>query len=171
MVDLSIICKHCGCTYGSHNAGNLFYPIDYCPYTEGKADWAANIAKTTFSPSNIRLCDITLHKIETYTGILQKIEEENKGRAKKKEDFNIIHPTIETYKKESSPFDTQVGGSHYKDFKIEPFEFFFKNNIPHHKATVIRRILRYDHTTGDGLEDLEKIKHEVDLIIELEGYK
>jgi len=70
-----------------------------------------------------------------------------------------------------SAFDTQVGGDHYKQYEIQPYEFFFKNKIPHHKAAIIRRILRYDHDTGRGLEDLAKIKHEVDLIIELEEGK
>jgi hypothetical protein len=67
-----------------------------------------------------------------------------------------------------SALDKQVGGSHYKSYKIQPYEFFIKNQIPHHKAAIIRRILRYDHPTGKGIEDLEKIKHEVDLIIELD---
>lgn len=69
-----------------------------------------------------------------------------------------------------SAFSTQVGGNHYKDYPIQPYEFFFKNNIPHHKAAIIRRILRYDHPTGKGLEDLNKIKHEIDLIIELSNF-
>ncbi len=69
-----------------------------------------------------------------------------------------------------NPFKIQIGGTHYKLFKIEPFEFFFVNNIPHHKATIIRRILRYDQASGDGLLDLQKMKHEIDLIIELERY-
>lgn len=68
-----------------------------------------------------------------------------------------------------SAFDSQVGGSHYKQYAIQPYEFFFKNKIPHHKAAIIRRIMRYDHPTGKGLEDLQKIKHEIDLIIELES--
>lgn len=68
----------------------------------------------------------------------------------------------------TSPFDHQEGGSHYKQYTIEPYEFLFKNKIPHHKAAIIRRILRYDHPTGGGLTDLKKIKHEIDLIIELE---
>ena len=68
-------------------------------------------------------------------------------------------------------FDKQVGGSHYKQFEIQPYEFFFKNKLPHHKAAIIRRIMRYDHSTGKGLEDLQKIQHEIDLIIELEGYE
>ncbi len=65
--------------------------------------------------------------------------------------------------------DKQVGGSHYKDYVIQPYEFFLVNKIPYHKAAIIKRILRYDHHTGGGLEDLRKIKHEVDLIIELEN--
>ena len=71
---------------------------------------------------------------------------------------------------ELNPFDRQVGGSHYKQYAIQPYEFFFRNNIPHHKAAIIRRILRYDHETGKGLTDLKKIIHEVELIIELSNY-
>ena len=65
----------------------------------------------------------------------------------------------------------QVGGSHYKQYKIQPYEFFIKNQIPHHKAAIIRRILIYDHPTGKGMEDVQKIKHEVDLIIQLENWE
>ncbi len=80
---------------------------------------------------------------------------------------------LEEFKKDKgqSAFATQVGGSHYKAYAIQPYEFFFKNNIPHHKAAIIRRILRYDHRTGKGIEDLWKIQHEVELLIELHGWK
>ena len=70
-----------------------------------------------------------------------------------------------------SALTRQVGGSHYKEYEIQPYEFFIRNKIPHHKAAIIRRILRYDHPTGKGLEDLNKIKHEIELIIELEGWQ
>lgn len=73
--------------------------------------------------------------------------------------------------KEKSAFSKQVGGSYYKDFKIEPYRFFFENKITHEKAAIIRRILRYDKPGGKGLQDLEKIKYEVDLLIELNNYK
>lgn len=66
--------------------------------------------------------------------------------------------------------DRQVGGSHYKQFKIQPYEFFFANQMPYHKASIVKRIMRYDMPTGGGREDLEKIKHEVDIIMELEGW-
>ena len=67
-----------------------------------------------------------------------------------------------------NPFDKQVGGDHYKDYVIPPYEFFFRNKIPHYKAAIIRRILRYDHPTGKGIVDLDKISHEIELIKELE---
>ena len=70
-----------------------------------------------------------------------------------------------------SAFGRQVGGNYYKSFKISPYRFFFENRVTHEKAAIIRRILRYDAPDGKGLEDLEKIKHECDLLIELNGYK
>jgi len=66
-----------------------------------------------------------------------------------------------------SALDTQVGGNHYKKYRVQPKEFFIANGIQAHKATIIERILRYDSPTGKGMEDLEKIKHEVDLIIDI----
>jgi len=70
-----------------------------------------------------------------------------------------------------NPLDRQVGGTHYKDYTIQPYLFFFCNKIPHHKAAIIRRILRYDHPTGKGYEDLQKIMHECEMLIELHDYK
>jgi len=78
---------------------------------------------------------------------------------------------FEEKKRGLSALERQVGGNHYQHYKIQPYEFFIRNKIPHHKAAIIRRILRYDHPTGRGREDLEKIKHEIDLIIELEHWE
>jgi len=71
----------------------------------------------------------------------------------------------------ASAFDRQVGGGYYKQYQIQPFEFFFKNKITHEKAAIIRRILRYDQPGGKGLQDLKKIMHECELLIELNGYQ
>jgi hypothetical protein len=73
-------------------------------------------------------------------------------------------------KSQEGVWEIQEGGSHYKDFAIQPYEFFFKNKLPHHKAAIIRRIMRYDQKTGHGVEDLRKILHEIRLIADLEGY-
>ena len=86
--------------------------------------------------------------------------------AKSKEES--INQTLNAVLTALNPFDKQVGGDHYKDYVIPPYEFFFRNKIPHHKAAIIRRILRYDHPTGKGIVDLDKISHEIELIKELE---
>lgn len=72
---------------------------------------------------------------------------------------------------EENAVGQMVGGSHYLGFKIQPFEFFIANQLPFHKADIIKRIMRYDMPTGKGLEDLEKIIHEIALIKEIEGWK
>lgn len=65
-----------------------------------------------------------------------------------------------------SPLDVQVGGGHYKDYVIQPVEFITKNNLGFLEGCVVKRICRF--RDKNGREDLEKIKHEIDLLIELE---
>lgn len=45
------LCLNCGCTWGSHHAGQSPWPYDYCPGTEGRMDWENNTNGTVFSPS------------------------------------------------------------------------------------------------------------------------
>lgn len=62
----------------------------------------------------------------------------------------------------------QVGGTHYLDFVIQPVEFITKNKLSFLQGCIIKRICRYNKKGGKGLEDLKKIIHEVELLIELE---
>lgn len=63
----------------------------------------------------------------------------------------------------------QVGGSHYNKMKIQPIDFIYENNIPYMEANVIKYICR--HKSKNGLQDLEKAKHYIDLLIEKEYNK
>ncbi|RKY08156.1 MAG: hypothetical protein DRP56_04555 [Planctomycetota bacterium] len=63
--------------------------------------------------------------------------------------------------------ERQIGGTHYMMFEIQPVEFIVKNELGFLPGCIIKRICRYDRLGGKGREDLEKIKHEVDLLIEL----
>lgn len=65
-----------------------------------------------------------------------------------------------------SALDQQVSGSHYKDLPIQPVEFIYKNNIGYLEGNVIKYICR--HRAKNGLADLEKAKHYIELLIELE---
>lgn len=62
-----------------------------------------------------------------------------------------------------NPFKKQIAGNHYKDFKIQPIEFILKNNISFCEGNVIKYICRYK--TKGGLQDLEKAKHYIELLI------
>lgn len=72
--------------------------------------------------------------------------------------------------KNSDPLSRQIGGNHYKDFAIQPVEFITKNRLTFLPATVIKRMCRYNKSSGKGLQDLQKAKHEIDLLIQLEGW-
>ena len=68
------------------------------------------------------------------------------------------------------PLSRQIGGGHYKDFKVQPIEFITENKLSFAAGCVVKYICRYNKPGGKGLQDLEKIKHYVDLIIQLERW-
>lgn len=65
-----------------------------------------------------------------------------------------------------SALKIQTGGRHYKDLKIQPVEYIHANNIPFIEGCVIKYVTRW--RSKNGLQDLEKAKHFIDLLIELE---
>ena len=65
-----------------------------------------------------------------------------------------------------SSFSRQVGGNHYADYAIQPLEFCVKNNIPFLEGNVIKYICRWRNK--NGIQDLEKAKHYIEMLIELE---
>jgi hypothetical protein len=109
--------------------------------------------------------------------LLELLDEQLQTLPESSQRFGDLHLNMQTAKEIVHAFKEkkqclssrqQIGGTHYQDFVIQPFEFFIKNSIPFHKADIIKRILRYDKPTGKGEEDLKKIKHEVNLIIEFQ---
>lgn len=66
-----------------------------------------------------------------------------------------------------SALETQVGGDHYKTAAIQPVEYIHANGLNFLEGCIVKRITRW--RKKNGLEDLLKIKHEVDLLIQLNG--
>ena len=58
---------------------------------------------------------------------------------------------------EAFPQDRQIGGSHYKTFHIQPYEFISKNNLSFFQGNVIKYVCRYQRK--GGAEDIKKIVH------------
>ena len=65
--------------------------------------------------------------------------------------------------------DKQVAGNHYRDKRIQPVEYISANNLNFLEGCIVKRITRWrDKPAEHRFQDLEKIKHEVDLLIEME---
>ena len=64
----------------------------------------------------------------------------------------------------SKVYNKQVGGSHYKNMVVQPSEFINKNKLQFAEGNAIKYICRHAHK-GE-VQDLEKAKHYIDMIIE-----
>lgn len=60
--------------------------------------------------------------------------------------------------------ETQIGGDHYQRLTIQPIDFILANEIPFCEANAIKYLCRWRHK--NGVQDLEKAKHYIDLLIE-----
>lgn len=71
-----------------------------------------------------------------------------------------------TIEKSKSAFDKQEGGSHYKEFEIQPIEFCQKNKLGACETNVIKYVCR--HKRKNGVEDINKAIHYLELLKEIE---
>lgn len=67
----------------------------------------------------------------------------------------------------TDPMSVQVGGNHYKMLAIQPIEYITKNNLGYCEANVVKYISRW--RDKGGKKDLDKAKHYIDLLIQLEN--
>ena len=61
------------------------------------------------------------------------------------------------------PQNKQIGGSHYRKFHIQPYEFISKNDLSFFQGCVIKYVCRYKKK--NGIQDLEKVIHYCELEI------
>jgi len=64
----------------------------------------------------------------------------------------------------TKPSDKQIGGNHYKDCAIQPVDYIVKNNLDFLEGNVVKYITR--HKTKNGIEDIRKVIHYAELILE-----
>ena len=68
--------------------------------------------------------------------------------------------------KPKTAFDTQIDGNHYTKLAIQPMEYSFKNNLNCLQHTIVKYVTRYKDK--GGLADLQKARHCIDMLIQLE---
>lgn len=65
--------------------------------------------------------------------------------------------------------EVQFGGSHYKDKPIQPVEYIHANDMGFCEGNVIKYVTRWKEK--NGVADLEKARHYLDILIQLEQRK
>jgi hypothetical protein len=71
---------------------------------------------------------------------------------------------------ENEAFDAlskQVAGNHYKDLPIQPVQYIYANALGYFEGNVVKYVSRWRNK--NGIADLEKAKHYIELLIELEN--
>ena len=66
-----------------------------------------------------------------------------------------------------SALETQVGGDHNKSKAIQPVEYIHANGLGFCEGNVIKYVTRWKDK--NGLKDLEKARHYLDILIQLES--
>ena len=67
------------------------------------------------------------------------------------------------------PSSVQVGGDHYKNLHIQPYQYVMDNSLNFMQGSAIKYITRYKDK--GGIEDLKKAIHTIELLIEWETKK
>jgi len=57
----------------------------------------------------------------------------------------------------------QVGGTHYKDMRIQPIEFILANELGFCEGNIVKYVCRYKQK--NGVQDLKKVIHYAELLI------
>ena len=66
-----------------------------------------------------------------------------------------------------SALNEQPGGNHYKQMAIQPVQYIHANGLGYCEANIVKYVSRW--RDKNGIEDLLKARHYIDLLIELEG--
>lgn len=63
--------------------------------------------------------------------------------------------------------DRQEGGDHYRSLSIQPIQYIHANQLGFCEGNIVKYVTRW--RAKNGIEDLKKARHYIDLLIELES--
>tara|TARA_R110000803_G_scaffold167433_1_gene230689 strand:+ start:1652 stop:2002 length:351 start_codon:yes stop_codon:yes gene_type:complete len=102
------------------------------------------------------------HSKNTKGGVLRDLELESKDDSGVK---SLLTSTAPLRRKTPTALDIQIGGDHYKKYKIQPMEYSMANKLDAAQHTAIKYVTRcYDK--GSTLLDLDKAIHTIELMKE-----
>lgn len=69
-------------------------------------------------------------------------------------------------KQQTTANQTQIGGDHYKAKSIQPWDYIAANQLGYFEGNIVKYVSRWQDK--GGVNDLEKARHYLDKLIELE---
>tara|TARA_R100000005_G_scaffold95744_2_gene78526 strand:- start:1042 stop:1323 length:282 start_codon:yes stop_codon:yes gene_type:complete len=85
---------------------------------------------------------------------------------KLREDFHSYIKRRQKELEEKEATSKQVGGDHYKDCNIQPVEYIHSNGLDFFEGNIVKYITRH-RKKGSGSQDIKKVIHYAELILEL----
>lgn len=149
----------------------MFYKQDYPPFVKT----GATIFSGNASGNVIALPELCNHWDKT---IVTRDEFVKRWNERIHSETNATTPPVpqESHTEETKPVqqevkptDTQIGGNHYTKLAIQPMRYSMENGLDALQHTVIKYVTRF--RDKNGIEDLEKAKHCLDMLIEFERNK
>ena len=98
---------------------------------------------------------------EVHTEETKPIQQDEKFKAGGYSETGSVNAQLK-----QSATDTQIGGNHYTKLAIQPMQYSMKNGLDALQHTIIKYVTRF--RDKNGIEDLEKAKHCIDMLIEFE---
>lgn len=65
----------------------------------------------------------------------------------------------------STANEIQIGGDHYKEKTIQPWDFIAANQLGYFEGNIVKYVSRWQNK--GGINDLKKARHYLDKLIEL----
>lgn len=148
----------------------MFYKLDEPPFVKT----GATIFSGNVSGDVIALPELCKHWSKT---IVTRDEFVKRWNERIHSETNATTPPAqqESHTEETKPIqqvsatDTQIGGDHYTKLAIQPMRYSMENGLDALQHTVIKYVTRF--RDKNGIEDLEKAKHCIDMLIEFERNK
>ncbi len=69
----------------------------------------------------------------------------------------------------STANEIQIGGDHYKEKTIQPWDFIAANQLGYFEGNIVKYVSRWQNK--GGINDLKKARHYLDKLIELSETK
>ena len=149
----------------------MFYKQDEPPFVKTGATYFSGKLN---NDNIIRLPELCEHWSKT---IVTRDEFVKRWNERIHSETNATTPQAqqESHTEETKPIqqvsatDTQIGGNHYTKLAIQPMRYSMENGLDALQHTVIKYVTRF--RDKNGIEDLEKAKHCIDMLIEFERGK